>query len=211
VDLAAVPGLAECALPAAVAASLPPGTPPAPWDCRVRAVVWVQRGECPLPPGWPVAVRGALLGAVVEYVDSPVGSYREVFAGPFLRSAIGITVPFIAVDSLPSVAGGREHWSLPKGLAVFSGDVREEVRVEGDAWSVDVRTRRLGMPLPARASFRADQGRGPAAVSLRGRTALARVSVDAVGPSLTGWLGSGRHLGVVGEGRLLVGPPVTSP
>lgn len=205
-DLTSVPGLPECALPADVA--LAGGAPAPPWDCRVRAVVWWQRSTAPLPADWPVEARGLTVGAVVDYLESPVGPYREVFAGALVRSGLALTVPFIAVDSLPSVAGGREHWWLPKGLAVFDGDVLGRTSVRGEQWAVDVSARGVAPLLPTRASFGADQGHGRARVSLRGRTALARVRVDAVGPSLSGWLGTGTHLGVVGTGRLLVGPAV---
>jgi hypothetical protein len=106
----------------------------------VRAVVWVQRATSPLPPSSPWAGRasGLTLGAVVEYLDSPVGAYREVFAGPLLRAAGGARA-FIAVDSLPSVHGGRAHWGLPKALAAFDGDVGAgRVTASGDGWSVQV-------------------------------------------------------------------------
>ena len=208
-DLTLVPGLPECALPNDLA--LQGGTPVPPWDCRVRAVVWWQRAAPALPEGWPVAARGLTVGAVVDYLESPVGPYREVFAGPLARSGLALTVPFIAVDSPESVAGGREHWALPKGLAAFTGDVRQASSARGGTWAVDVAVTRLGPLLPTRLAFGADQGRGRATVSLRGRTALARVRVDAVGPTLSGWLGSGTHVGVVGEGRLLVGPPRGEP
>ncbi len=55
-----------------------------------------------LRPGPPVAV-----GAFVRYLDSPVGAYDEVLACPHLLTGGRLHIPFIAVDSLPSVVGGR--------------------------------------------------------------------------------------------------------
>lgn len=202
-DLPAVP---ESALPRALLEQLPATTPPAPWDCRVRAVVWVQRGTVRLPAGSSHAALPLTLGAVVEYLDSPVGPYREVFAGPLVRAGArpAVTVPFIAVDSLPSVHGGRAHWGLPKAFGHFGGDL-DDVAVTGDGWSVGVRARSVGPPVPLVASFANVQSAGRATVRVRGRGRAARVRVDAVGPTLSDWLGAGTHAGVVGCGRLVVG------
>lgn len=208
-DLPAVP---ESRLPGALLARLPTGTPGPPWDCRVRAVVWLQRGRPPLPADsafagrtWPLT-----LGAVVDYLDTPVGPYREVFAGPLLRGALlpGVHVPFIAVDSLPSVQGGRAHWGLPKALAEFTGDVGAgRATATGAGWSVAVDAVACGPRLPLLGRLHDDQGRGRAAIALRGRGRPARVRVVASGPTLTGWLGAGSHPGVLAEGRMRVHEP----
>jgi hypothetical protein len=79
--------------------------------------------------------------------------------------------------------------------------------VSGDGWSVEVTAGRLGVPIPMVAGFGNDQGSGRAPVSVRGRGRVPRVQVRADGPTLTGWLGSATHLGVVGSGRLVVGAP----
>jgi hypothetical protein len=206
--LADLPGLPESRLPAALLAQLPASTPGPPWDCRVRAVVWVQRAPSPLPSSSPYAgrVRGLAVGAVVDYLDSPVGPYREVFAGPLLRGTVlpVVHVPFIAVDSLPSVHGGRAHWALPKALAAFSEDGR---CATGDGWSVDVQATERGPRLPVRGPLVNAQAGQRAVVSLRGRGRLARVRVAAEGSTLRGWLGTGTHPGLVAEGRMLVQAP----
>ncbi|HWG95272.1 MAG TPA: acetoacetate decarboxylase family protein [Mycobacteriales bacterium] len=201
-----LPSVPESVLAAEVAARLPASTPGPPWHCRVRAVVWLQRATAPGVDG----ATGTTMGAVVDYLDSPVGAYREVFAGPLLRHAglPTVHVPFIAVDSVPSVHGGRAHWGLPKALASFTGDVGAgRVRAEGEGWSVGVEARTAGLPVPLVGTFANRQAAGRARVSLRGRGRLARVGVDALGPTLAGWLGSGTHPGVVGTGRLVVHPP----
>lgn len=207
-----LPCVVESLLPSAVLTRLPSTTPAPPWDCRVRAVVWVQRASSPLPADspWAARARPLTLGAVVDYLDSPVGAYREVFAGPLVRGRLRPTVhiPFIAVDSLASVHGGRAHWGLPKSLASFDGDVGAgRVTATGDGWSVDVRAVGPGLPVPMLATFGNDQHAGRAAVVVRGRGRATRVHVNATGPTLTPWLGTGTHAGVVGSGRLVVEAP----
>lgn len=207
-----LPGLPESVLPERLLASLPASTPPPPWDCRVRAVLWVQRGVVPLPASYPWSGRvlPVTVGAVVDYLDSPVGSYREVFAGPLVRrrGRPVLHVPFIAVDSLPSVHGGRAHWGLPKALASFEGDVgTAQVTAAGDGWSVQVEVGSPGVPLPMHATLGNEQALGRAAVVIRGRGRVTRVRVRACGPTLADWLGEGTHAGVVGSGRLVVRAP----
>ncbi len=200
--------LPESRLPAELAAQLPASTPGPPWDCEVRAVVWVQRAPSPLPSSFRYAgrVRALTVGAVVDYLSSPVGPYREVFAGPLLRGTVlpVVHIPFIAVDSLPSVHGGRVHWSLPKTVAEFSADGRTAV---GDGWSVAVTASERGPRLPLRGPLVNAQTEQRAVISLRGRGRLARVHVEAKGLVLGGWLGTGTHRGVVAEGRMLVQAP----
>lgn len=203
-----LPGLPESRLPAALAAQLPATTPGPPWPCRVRAVLWLQRAPSPLPSSSLHAgrVRALTLGAVVDYLESPVGPYREVFAGPLLRGTLlpVVHVPFIAVDSLASVHGGRAHWALPKAVAQFSDDGRTAT---GDGWSVAVTAREVGPRLPLRFPLVDDQDGRRAVVSLRGRGRPARVHVAAEGLTLRGWLGTGTHPGLVAEGQLLVQAP----
>lgn len=206
-----LPCLPESRLPPELAARLPATTPGPPWDCEVRAVVWLQRAPSPLPSSSRFAgrVRPVTLGAVVDYLSSPVGPYREVFAGPLLRGTLlpVVHIPFIAVDSLPSVHGGRAHWALPKTTASFTGDVGSSVTATGEGWSVSVGTRARGPRLPLRGPLRSAQDERRTTVSLRGRGRPAWVHVAASGLTLGGWLGSGRHPGVVAEGRMVVGPP----
>jgi hypothetical protein len=207
-----LPGLPESVLPEVLLAQLPATTPCPPWDCRVRAVVWLQRTAAALPASspWAGRVLPVTVGAVVDYLDSPVGRYREVFAGPLLRrrGRPVVHVPFMAVDSLPSVHGGRAHWGLPKSLAAFEGDVAAgDVTATGQGWSLALRTARRGVPVPMLARFGNDSVAGRADVVVRGRGRATLVHVSAEGPTLTGWLGTGTHLGVSGAGRLVVGPP----
>jgi hypothetical protein len=207
-----LPSVVESALPEALLSQLPDSTSPPPWSCAVRAVVWLQRSAAPVPPGSPFQDRalGLTMGAFVDYLDSPVGSYREVFAGPFVKQAGRplVHIPFIAVDSLPSVHGGRAHWGLPKTVASFTGDVATgRARAEGDGWAVEVDARAGGLPVPLVGTFANAQAGGSATVTLRGRGRLARVRVTASGPTLSGWLGAGAHAGVVASGRMTISAP----
>jgi hypothetical protein len=211
-DLLDLPGVPESVLPEVLLARLPTSTPAPPWDCRVRAVVWVQRAAAPLPTSspWAGRVLPVTLGAVVDYLDSPVGRYREVFAGPLLRrrGRPTVHVPFMAVDSLPSVHGGRAHWGLPKSLAQFEGDVGAgDVTATGQGWSLALRTARRGVRVPMLARFDDDQVAGRAEVVVRGSGRATLVHVTAAGPTLSGWVGTGTHLGMAGRGRLVVAPP----
>jgi hypothetical protein len=156
-------------------------------------VVWVDRA-------WPVAVGGML-----RYPRSPVGPYAEVWATPGIR--VGrhgpeLTIPFMAVDSLASLRGGRANWGLPKTLATFSS---APLVAQGDGWSVRVVVLSVGrrVPLLAVAGLLQrgeDGGELRSRARVRGVGRLARVAVD----SDTHWLRSGRHPAVLIERGSLV-------
>ena len=200
--LADVAGVPETALPAGTLDRLPTRTPAPPWRVPVRALLWAGRGHPPLPSGSPYAGRTLPLtvGGLIEYLDSPVGPYREVLGAVLLR-APGLHVPFIAVDSLPSLRAGREHWDLPKTLASFDGGT-----ARGTGWSVTTETRPYGPALPAAAALFAYQGGRRALVTGRGRARAARVTVTVTGPTLPDWLRPGRHLGVTLHGTATLRP-----
>jgi hypothetical protein len=93
--------------------------------------------------------------ALVRYDETPVGPYSEVAATLIPGSGDGYGhIPFIVVDSLPSIVGGRANWLLPKALAHFdwSADGRS-VTARSDqpaepAWSISVRYEAAGEPSP---------------------------------------------------------------
>jgi hypothetical protein len=188
------------------------GPPPAPpWDTRVSAVLWWHRASPAALAHVPSALKDLktlpiTVGALVRYQESPVGSYSEVFASPVLLRRRGLpaaTVPFIAVDSLASVVGGRAGWDLPKTLARALWPADAPARLETDEWSVSVgvspATRTGAGPLlPLRGALPViqaspDGGRRRSTVRLRGRARLSRADVSTTGPSLPQWLLSGRH------------------
>lgn len=182
-------------------------TPPPPWDCRVEATVWVHRpvsGARDALPAYLLHQRAVPVaaGGLLRYVESPVGPYAEVVATPLLlagRRPLG-HVPFIAVDSVPSLHAGREHWALPKTLATFGPDGA----VDGDGWRLRVHARPVGVAFPVVVPFTFTQAPGArAGCRFRGRVRLARVDVR--GDGLPGWLATGTHLGAVVTGQLRVG------
>ncbi|MFC0450836.1 hypothetical protein [Rhodococcus jostii] len=201
-------------------ADWPASTPP-PWPAGVRATLWWHRStEAARVLGPDGATVPLTLAMMVDYLDSPVGPYREILASPVLRAPGRRTgllprmaVPFIAVDSEPSVHGGRVHWSLPKVPAEFDGDVHGTFEASTDAWRVSTRTRPRGPRLPIAGALGfaqpGEDGHGlvTASARLRGHLRYARVDVRAEGPTLTAWLAPGAHHGIViTDGQMTTGP-----
>lgn len=201
----------------AVAESAEPGvelpvSPPPPWPARVRATLWWHRATAEARALGPSPSLPLTVGMVVEYLDSPVGPYREVLASPVLRRTVlpTMAVPFIAVDSPTSAHGGRTHWDLPKTLATFTGDVAGVAAAEGADWHVRTTVQAIGPRLLIAGAIRfaqpVDGGLGVATVRMAGRFRLVRVTLDADGPTLGGWLRTGTHAGVTVTGRMTTGP-----
>ena len=216
VDLPSVP---ESRLPATVAGRLPDATPDAPWSVKADGVIWFHRASDGAREALPSAVRDlpalpVTIGGLINYHDTPVGPYHEVLGAPLmLRNPLPhLSVPFIAVDSVPSVHGGRAHWGLPKVLAAFdwlpSGPT---VAVEGDDWSVRVDTRAFPVTFPYAGLLPQIQplpggrlGRSLARMLAFARPAFVTVATE--GPSLPSWLLPGRHPGLVlRSARITVG------
>lgn len=218
--LQAVPGVAESHLSDALAARLPPTSPPAPWRTEADAVVWLQRAA----PGATLLPRGDLrgrralpltVGAFVRYRSTPVGPYGEILAAPVLLSEAPLpvaTVPFIAVDSLASLRAGRERWSLPKTLANLDFG-RGTASAHGDGWSVRARiaARRRALPLRLLLRDRQPLPQGGSAlidIRVRGRARLGHVTLDVEGPELPSWLLPGPHLAfVIPQAEMTFGRP----
>jgi acetoacetate decarboxylase len=220
-DVVALADVTGAGLALDVAEQLPASTPGPPWTVTVSGLTWMQRATrdarsamtAPLTPrrGFAVTTCGFM-----RYLDSPVGSYSEVIAAPCLAEGGRrgyVHVPFIAVDSVPSVHGGRAHWALPKVLASFEW-TDGRVRAAGDGWSLGARIRRRGPRIPVRGKAEIAQvdphGRvGVATMSMRGwgRLVLIEAEVGAESPHAA-WLTPGRHLGVeIGQATMTVGMP----
>ncbi|PBC44066.1 hypothetical protein CJ178_22855 [Rhodococcus sp. ACPA4] len=197
-----------------------PASDPPPWPARVRATLWWHRSTSAArelgPEGGTIPMTLAMM---VDYLDSPVGPYREILASPVLRAPgrrIGpmprMAVPFIAVDSESSVHGGRTHWELPKVLAQFDGDVLGRVAAKGDGWQVNTTARAKGPRLPIVGALGFAQptegGRlALASARLTGRFRYARVDVESEGSTLPNWLLAGSHHGIViTDGKMRTGP-----
>jgi hypothetical protein len=199
----------------------PPEIPPAPWRSSVDALLWLHPAAREARQVLPaqLAARAGIpvtIGGLISYRDGPVGPYREVFGAPvMLRGAPLLShIPFMAVDSAASVAGGRGNWALPKELAEFDGDPGRPgvVTARGDGWELRIttsaRARRLPMTMTMRAAqVWADGEVRSFSVRMRGRAQLARVEVEYLAASPLGdWLVEGRHLGVLVSGRQDVSP-----
>lgn len=191
-----------------------PVSPPPPWPASVRAALWWHRSTPDASQYGPAgATLPITLAMMVDYLDSPVGPYREVLASPVLRRDLipAMAVPFIAVDSEPSVHGGREHWKLPKVLAKFDGDVLGDFSATGARWSVATSAAPKGPELPIAGGLTFAQPIPGGAVEratarLRGKFRYARVTVAAEGPTLSRWLCPGTHHGIViTSGRMSTG------
>ena len=223
-----MPGVPETALSEATVAALPSASPPAPWRLELGGgIVWLQRSAAGAGGVHQRGVRfdrsvPLTLAGFAEYRRSPVGSYGEVWASPTILvpgRTLAIGVPFIAVDSLPSLHGGRANWALPKCLASI-GTERRAGRPsafwaigEDGAWSVCARVISSGVRIPLcvrshllQATAGGEQLLSPAAVGGVGR--LGRVRVEVAGRSLPAWLAGGCHTGVViDRATLVVGAP----
>jgi hypothetical protein len=217
-ELTGVAGVPETALSEALLAGVPAQSAPAPWTAECRALLWLGRGGAAARAALPPALRGrarglGVVGALVRYLDTPVGAYDEVLglvAAGGAGAPVWGSVAFMAVDSPTSLVGGRVNWAMPKTLADFDGDPAAGGRVtasaaDSPAWRVAATARPFGPAVPVRLRSTARQefsgGRvGDSRLTGRGRVRLATVQVDVTseGP-LPGWLRPGRHLGAVVE------------
>jgi hypothetical protein len=168
---------------------LDPDIPAPPWISEIDAVLWLQRA--------PLAIAG-----LIAYRKGPVGPYGEAFVAPV--GPRGARVDFMAVDSEPSMAGGRANWALPKEMARFDGDpgVPGRVTVTGDGWRWNVTTRARRREWPAWGAYIVaqlwpDGVTRPFRASVRGRARLGSVEIE----------GRGRHAAILVSGRQVVGPP----
>jgi hypothetical protein len=213
VDMRSVPGVPECELSDETVAALPAAVPGAPWTVRCSSITWYGRGgrSAARAAGGTVVASGralATVGGMVSYTDTPVGPYNEVFGVVAYRDGRAVlgTIPFMAVDSLTSLVGGRANWSLPKTMAEFADSSTSSRRVmtaEGDGWLVRATARPFGpsfrVPMTSRmAQLWPDGVVRTATLTGTGRSRLAvvMVHVDSRGP-LPQWLRTGRHLGSV--------------
>jgi len=142
------------------------------------------------------------VAAFVRYLDTPVGDYREILATPVLLIEWPLpaaTIPFIAVDSLASIVGGRTNWGLPKTHASFTwSDDGSDLHVRGHGWSIGAQVRSRGPAFPFAALLRARQVVAAGCdlrtrIGGRGRARFGRVTVQVLGPDLPRWVLPGPH------------------
>ncbi|MDI9918645.1 hypothetical protein [Rhodococcus sp. IEGM 1379] len=197
-----------------------PVSSPPPWPARVQATLWWHRSTAAGREfGKGSQIIPVTVAMMVDYLDSPVGPYREILASPVLRipsRRIGpmprMSVPFIAVDSEASVHGGRTHWQLPKVLAGFDGTVLGRMSAQGAGWKVSSTVMAKGprLPIAGALGFAQPEPTGRLAIAsarLAGRFRYARVDVESEGPTLPNWLVAGSHRGIViTDGKMRTGP-----
>ncbi len=223
--LLAVDGVPESRLTDEAVRGLPDRSAAAPWPLLLSAIVWVHRATEEAVALLPARLRAhprvpVTIGAFIRYRSTPVGPYSEVLASPVVVLPRGVPacfIPFIAVDSLASVHGGRTNWALPKALAGFEWHGATRARGHGVSpagrWSVSARAEgvRAALPVPVVAANRQPApGGATLATAITGLAlaAPARVEVTTAGPSLPTWLLAGSHAGaVVPRARLRFGVP----
>jgi hypothetical protein len=133
-----------------------------------RVSFWLlPEAEAPFaaPPGWrPVRLAGRIcLGCgLLTYGPSGDLSYNELVAAVLVRRglSLGVTIPWIWVDSAVSRDGAQGLWAIPKQMAAFEGAPAEAARVCEHPLAA-VRSR-SGATLPGRwpARLRVVQARG---------------------------------------------------
>ncbi len=113
---------------------------PAPWTLSGRGVIVCHRASRSWRkrhfPGWSGPVTVSMW---VDYIETPVGPYREWLlvpgrvANPRGRN---FSISHIFVDSEKSLVGGRQNWGIPKEMARFDfgvggRDVTVSMTVDG--------------------------------------------------------------------------------
>lgn len=214
-DLTGVAGVPETALSDALIQRLPANLAEAPWSVTGESLIWMSRGGRASDQALPSSVRGkarglGVVGGMVRYSDTPVGTYDEVFGAVGFRhdGKVTGTVSFMAVDSEASLVGGRTNWAMPKTLAAFTGGIGNgqtmtATGADGVGWTVSASARVIGPPLPYKSKAIVHQqfpdgSLRPSRLTMRStmRPALITVAVSSEGP-LAEWLRPGRHLGAV--------------
>ena len=102
---------------------------PPPWTLRGRGIVICHRAR----RGWRQRYDTGSTGPValtmwVDYVESPVGPYREWLMVPGkVPNPRGkhYSIGDIFVDSTKSLVGGQQNWGIPKALGDFEFETRD--------------------------------------------------------------------------------------
>lgn len=178
-----------------------PNYPPEPWRMAGDAFLsawWVPTSEVPSVPAGlePLSIAGhaLVLTAWVNYrAPSPL-TYHELLAAVAVRGqrrAAG-TITEIWVDSTDSLAGGRELWGIPKGMATFDvaggRTLRASAATAEDWIATAAFTPRFGPPFAVPGSCTISQAFGAAIkhspVRVRAHSSLAAASwnINPAGP-----------------------------
>jgi Acetoacetate decarboxylase (ADC) len=201
--------------------------PGPPWRVSSHALIWAARADKrarrAIQALVPEEVSAgatpiATLGALIRYLDTPVGPYSEIIGAIIYRrgGTVFSHIPFIAVDSPASVVAGRTNWALPKTLASFEGQPAQGIPMiaTGGDWRVEATPTagRLALPLLVpRLLAMVQLGPHRTVYSVRPssyglvRPARADVRVGA-GPTLSDWFPTGSCPGVLGRMTMVLGP-----
>jgi len=224
----AAAGLPETDLPDSLLSRLPESVAPAPWNTKCQVVTWHHPADAAAIETFPPAIRPSgvalVAWALVRYAETPVGPYSEIAVTVLPDDGDGYGhIPFIVVDSLPSIVGGRVNWMLPKALAGFDwsdGDLSVNIVSEvpeQPEWRISVRCTPEDTAMPATLPSHVRQAGVDGAVGhvdseLVGSLAAAAVVVDgeATGP-LGALLRPGGYDGaILRDCEFNVGPLVTA-
>jgi hypothetical protein len=151
--------------------------PPSPWE--LAGDLWLSLFRVSGVPGRPDGVYGA---AFVRYTEPGQLAYDELLVARVARGpdGRGASVTDIWVDSVASMAGGRDLWAIPKDLCDFDHDRVDRGWAERTAWRATL----AGQPLAA-ATF-TDVSRRLPRVPVRGRTCQWREDGSPVAAGITG-------------------------
>jgi hypothetical protein len=190
----AAAGLPETQLPDSLLAQLPDTVAAAPWHTNCQIVTWHHPADAAAIETFPDVIRPGAVAlvawALVRYADTPVGPYSEIAATVLPDGGDGYGhIPFIVVDSLASIVGGRVNWLLPKALADFawSADGLSVTATSGQpatpAWRISVQCRpeaaALAATLPSQVRQASTDGTvGRVDSELIGSLAAATIEVD---------------------------------
>jgi hypothetical protein len=217
-------GLPETTLPSALVQLLPENSAPAPWRTHCRVITWMHAASPAAIEAFPAPIRPAgvalVAWALVRYERTPVGPYNEIAVTLLPDGGDGYGhIPFIAVDSYPSIVGGRANWLLPKSLARFvwtadglSANATADAPTK-PGWSITVNAAPTGDPAQTSIPSNVKQVSRAGAVrrfsgTMAGRMQPASVKVEGVaeGP-LAALLVPGQHDGtLLADCKFEVGP-----
>ncbi len=188
--------------------------PPEPWQLGGSMLLTVfALPAASLPPELerftPAGVTPVVLGghalagvALVDYAPGSVLEYDELLVSALTRRGPRLmsTLAHIWVDSPRSVAGGRELWAIPKGLAGFDHDGRS-TKVDVDGQRAAALTASVGRRiLPGWQSFTLTtaqrlEGRSVLATNAaRGHVRRAKIDWDFAADGPLAYMNAGRPL-----------------
>lgn len=115
--------------------------PPAPWHMHGQlwsSLFWVRPGEV-ASAAHPPGTYGV---ALVRYEEPSPLTYGELLVAHPVREPVrGVSIDQIWVDSVASMAGGRELWAIPKELCDFSFETTRTGPLTRTSWSASFERR----------------------------------------------------------------------